>query len=87
MKKVTREKGCDYLFKYMPAEPELFWDATYAIAITLLDSFPAIRPENMGIWELADLVENLPSFMDDPALATERMLLDIQTTWYEEKNT
>ncbi len=71
----------------MSAEPELFWDATYAIAMTLLDTFPDLQPENVGVWQLAELIENLPTFMDDPALATERMLLDIQVTWYEEKNT
>ena len=64
--------------------PELYWDATYAIAISLLDRYPHLNPEQVGLEELAGLVESLPNFKDDPALVTERLLLDIQITWYEE---
>ena len=68
-------------------ELELFWDATYAIVVTLLDQHPHINPENLGLEEIATLIEQLPNFADDPSFATERMLLDIQTTWYEELHT
>lgn len=64
--------------------PELYWDATYAIAMTLIETHPQRSPENIGLLELATLVESLPGFCDDPALVTERILLDIQTVWYEE---
>lgn len=64
---------------------ELYWDATYAIAVTLLERHPDVEPAAIGLLELATLVAALPGFDDDPALATERILLDIQTTWYEEK--
>jgi Fe-S-cluster formation regulator IscX/YfhJ len=30
------------------------------------------------------LVESLPGFCDDPALANDRILLDIMNVWYEE---
>jgi FeS assembly protein IscX len=40
----------------------------------------------VGLDELAELVEHLPGFVDDPVVATERMLMDIQITWYEEYN-
>lgn len=66
------------------AEPELFWDSTYAICLALMQHYPNIEPVGVGIWELAELVESLPNFMDDPAMVTERILLDIQSTWYEE---
>jgi FeS assembly protein IscX len=33
---------------------------------------------------MADMIEALPGFKDDPALVTERMLIDIQITWFEE---
>jgi FeS assembly protein IscX len=33
---------------------------------------------------MAQLIEKLPEFSDDPALVTERILLDIQIVWYEE---
>ncbi len=63
---------------------ELYWDSTYAVATALMDEYPQYNPENIGLYELADLVENLPGFKDDPSLVTEQILLDIQTVWYEE---
>jgi FeS assembly protein IscX len=63
---------------------ELYWDSTYAIVIVLMDSYPQYDPEQIGLYELADLVENLPGFQGDPSLVTEQILLDIQTVWYEE---
>jgi FeS assembly protein IscX len=64
--------------------PELYWDSTYAIAVALMEQYPHLQPEMVGLDELTEMVESLPGFVDDPALATERMLLDIQITWYEE---
>jgi FeS assembly protein IscX len=49
-----------------------------------MEHFPERLPEEVGLYELADLVESLPGFQDDPGLANERILLDIQTVWYEE---
>ena len=66
---------------------ELYWDATYAVAIALMDAFPQYNPEDIGLYELAALVEALPGFQDDPSLVTEQILLDIQTVWYEETTT
>lgn len=63
---------------------ELFWDSTYAIALALIEHHPDLDPEDVGLQEMAELIENLPGFSDDPALATERILLDIQIVWYEE---
>ncbi len=68
----------------MGDEPELFWDATYAIAMALMDNYPEISPENVGLNELATLILALPGFADDPALANERILIDIQIVWFEE---
>ncbi|MFO7683493.1 MAG: Fe-S cluster assembly protein IscX [Chloroflexota bacterium] len=64
--------------------PELFWDATYAIVIALMEHYPEIFPESVGLNEMAEMIERLPGFADDPALATERILMDIQIVWYEE---
>ena len=63
---------------------ELYWDSTYAIALALIEHHPDLDPEDVGLQEMAELIENLPGFSDDPALATERILLDIQIVWYEE---
>jgi len=63
---------------------ELYWDSTYAIALALIQHHPDLDPGDVGLGEMAELIENLPGFSDDPALATERILLDIQIVWYEE---
>ncbi len=68
----------------MQEEVGLYWDATYAVALALIEQYPEVHPENVGLVELAQMVESLPNFVDDPALVTERILLDIQITWYEE---
>jgi FeS assembly protein IscX len=65
-------------------ELELYWDATYAIAISLMTHHPDLQPEYVGLNELVELIINLPGFQDDPALVTERILQDIQITWFEE---
>ena len=64
--------------------PELFWESTYAISVALMEQCPDHNPEDVGLQELADLVQSLPGFRDDPAIVTERILLDIQNVWYEE---
>ena len=64
--------------------PQLYWDSTYAIVVALMNHYPNHNPEDVGLEELADLIKNIPGFEDDPAMATERILLDIQTVWYEE---
>jgi FeS assembly protein IscX len=66
------------------SDPELFWEATYAIAMALLDNYPNTSPVEVGLNEMAELIQTLPGFADDPALVTERMLIDIQLVWYEE---
>lgn len=65
-------------------EPELYWDSTYAIVVSLIDRYPDLRPDVIGLEELITLVESLPGFQDDVALVTEQFLLDILTVWYEE---
>ena len=69
------------------ADIELFWDTTYAIVLALLEQYPQTNPVNVGLNELYKLVTTLPNFQDDPNMVTERILLDIQTIWYEEATT
>ena len=64
---------------------DLYWDATFAIAMALIDQYPELDPVGIGLHELAGLIETLPNFSDDPALANERILHDIQISWFEEK--
>ena len=63
---------------------DLYWDSTFAIAIALLENYPQLNPENVGLEEMAHMIESLPGFEDDPSQVTEQLLLDIQTVWYEE---
>lgn len=63
---------------------ELYWEATYAIAMALIEHCSHHNPEDVGLNQLAHLVQSLPGFSDDPSLVTEQILLDIQTIWYEE---
>jgi FeS assembly protein IscX len=65
---------------------QLYWESTYAITVALMTQYPERSPEDVGLAELAQLIETLPGFDDDPAMVTERILLDIQTVWYEETN-
>ncbi len=66
--------------------PALYWDTAYAIALALIDTHPEINPESVGLNELATMTEQLPGFVDDPALVNERILQDILINWYEEFN-
>ena len=66
--------------------PVLYWDSAYAIGITLIEQYPDIDPEDVGLQELTNLVEQLPGFADDPELVNERLLLDILVCWIEELN-
>ena len=66
---------------------ELFWDATYAISMALMEEYPSIDIAAVGLKQLTRLVLALPTFNDDPRLVTNQILIDIQTIWYEEATT
>ena len=63
---------------------QLYWESTFAIVMALMTHCPQHNPEDVGLVELAQLIETLPGFDDDPTMVTEQILLDIQTVWYEE---
>ena len=66
------------------SELELFWESTYAIVVALMTHFPDHDPTQVGLNELAKMIESLPGFADDSAMGNERILMDIQIVWYEE---
>lgn len=68
-------------------EPELYWDSTYAIVVSLMEHYPDRPPTQVGLEELVTLVESLPGYRDDSALVNEQLLMDILTVWYEEATT
>ena len=63
---------------------ELYWESTYAIAMSLMEKYPDSRPEEVGLAQLTEMIIMLPGFADDPSMVTERILLDIQIVWFEE---
>ena len=63
---------------------DLFWDTTYAIVLALMEQYPQRQPDEIGLHELEQLIIQLPNFQDDPALANDRILLDIFNVWIEE---
>lgn len=63
---------------------ELYWDSTYAVTVSLMETYPDRSPETIGLNELVDMIIALPGFRDDPDFVTEQLLLDILSTWYEE---
>ncbi|MGH2537134.1 MAG: Fe-S cluster assembly protein IscX [Candidatus Promineifilaceae bacterium] len=64
----------------------LYWDSTYALALALKANYPDRSPNEVGLLELAELIEALPGFADERELGNERILMDIQIAWYEELN-
>ncbi|MEM9773098.1 MAG: Fe-S cluster assembly protein IscX [Chloroflexota bacterium] len=64
---------------------KLYWETHYAIVLALMETYPQRDPEHVGLYELLDLIEALPNFNDDASIVTERILKDIQITWFEEK--
>ncbi|MCA9893231.1 MAG: Fe-S cluster assembly protein IscX [Anaerolineae bacterium] len=63
----------------------LYWDASYEIVCCLIDTYPDIIIDDVGIDELYKMIVALPNFADDPALANEGILNAILREWYEEK--
>jgi FeS assembly protein IscX len=63
---------------------DLTWDASYAVALALIEAHPDLNVEEIGYEQLFELVIALPNFVDDPELANEGLLDCIIREWYEE---
>jgi FeS assembly protein IscX len=62
----------------------LYWDSSYEIALRLIDAFPDVDVETVGMEQLYQWIIALPEFADDPSMANEGILNDILREWYEE---
>jgi len=62
----------------------LYWDASYEIVLTLMEVYPDIDLDSVGLEELNRMIIELPDFDDDPALVNDGILNDILREWYEE---
>lgn len=66
-------------------EPQpLYWESSYEIVLELLERYPDLNLEALGLQELHELIVTLPNFADDPALAHEALLTEILREYYEE---
>jgi len=68
----------------MVSDQPLYWETTFAIARALQLNHPELDPEELGVAELEGLIVALPNFADDPNGVTERILVDVLLSWYEE---
>ena len=64
----------------------LYWDSTYEIVLALIETYPAVEIDMVGLQELNDWIVNLPNFADDPLLVNDNILRGILRDWYEESS-
>lgn len=62
----------------------LYWDASFEIVLMLMEVYPDIDLDSVGLEELNQMIVTLPDFDDDPALVNDGILNDILREWYEE---
>ncbi len=65
----------------------LYWESSYAIVLTLIEMYPDVDVETLGLQQLNTMILRLPNFVDDPLLVNEGILNGILREWYEEVNT
>ena len=72
----------------MGTEPQapLYWEATYAIVLALMDAFPELDVETVGLEQLFQMIVAFPNFADDPEMVNDGILNEILREWYEEVN-
>lgn len=54
--------------------------------LALQAQHPDVDLEELSLTNLFDWIIQLPNFQDDPALATDEILMAIYQEWYEERN-
>jgi FeS assembly protein IscX len=66
-------------------EPHLlYWDSSYEIVLALLERYPDVDLDTLGLQTLYTMIVTLPTFADDPALAHDGLLTEILREYYEE---
>ena len=64
----------------------LFWENSYEIVLALMELYPDVEIDTVGIEQLRQWIIALPNFADDPDIVTDAILNDILREWYEESN-
>lgn len=62
----------------------LYWESSFEIVQTLIELYPSVDIDSVGIEQLRQWIITLPNFADDPDLANDGILNDILREWYEE---
>lgn len=68
-----------------PDTPQpLYWETSYEIVLKLIERYPDVDLDTLGLEELNRMIVTLPEFADDPMLAHDELLIDILREYYEE---
>jgi len=62
----------------------LTWRDVEGLARELAERFPGEDPLGIDLSRLHEMILSLPSFKDEPDVATEELLESILAAWYEE---
>ncbi len=62
----------------------LYWESSYEIILQLLERYPDVDLDSLGLQDLYTMIVTLPNFIDDPALAHDGLLTEILREYYEE---
>ncbi len=65
-------------------QQKLYWDSDYEIVLALMEAYPDIDLNQLGLEELNQRITSLQGFADDPALVNDAILKAILRDWYEE---
>jgi FeS assembly protein IscX len=63
---------------------QLNWDSSYEIVLQLMESYPDVALDTVGIDQLYQWIIGFPNFGDDPEMVNEGILQAILREWYEE---
>lgn len=64
----------------------LHWESSYEIVLALIEAYPDVVLDDVGLEQLKTWIIALPNFVDDPDLGNDKILIDILRDWYEEAN-
>ena len=67
-----------------PQPQPLYWDSSYEIVLQLMETFPDVELDAVGLDQLFTWIVGFPNFGDDPAMVNEGILQAILREWYEE---
>ena len=62
----------------------LYWESSYEIVLSLMETFPELDVETVGVEQLYQMVIALPDFADDPQMVNDEILEQLLREWYEE---